>query len=346
LVLNLNECIINGLIYWMYAVSFDGSMKENYLHTAIDVFCMDLFEYTYNLVRQIPDGKISTYGAVAKALGDIRASRAVGRMMNQNPDADDMPCFKIVYSDGRLGGFGLGIDDKIRRLKQDDVSVKNGRIVDFEDVLFDEFKTDYPLKKLRTEQIELSKKVEIIDGFDEIETVAGFDMAYPKNDFDDCCGACVVMDYTTKKVIEEKTVFAKIHFPYVPTYLSFRELPFLKKLVVSLEFKPTVLMIDGNGLMHPYGFGIASHVGVSIDTPSIGVAKSMLCGKLENNVVKKKKKKIGYALFPSKRVRKPIYVSPGHKISFETSLEVVRHLSVYKNPEPLRRAHILATTSI
>ena len=129
-------------------------------------------------------------------------------------------------------------------------------------------------------------------------------------------------------------------------YLSFRELPFLKKLVVSLESKPTILMIDGNGLMHPYGFGIASHVGVSFNTPSIGVAKSMLCGKLENNVVKMGNKKIGYALFSSKRVRNPIYVSPGHNISFETSLEVVRHLGVYKNPEPLRRAHILATTSI
>ena len=170
----------------MHAVSFDSSMKENYLHTAIDVFYMDLFEYTYNLVRQIPDGKISTYGAVARALGDIRASRAVGRMMNQNPDADDMPCFKIVYSDGKLGGFGLGIDDKIRRLKQDNVSVKDGRIVDFEDVLFDDFETGYPLKKLRMEQMELSKKMEIADDFDEIETVAGFDVAYPKNDFDDC----------------------------------------------------------------------------------------------------------------------------------------------------------------
>jgi len=321
-------------------------MKENYLHTAADVFYMNLFEYTYSLVRQIPDGKISTYGAVARALGDIRASRAVGRMMNQNPNADDMPCFKIVYSDGKLGGFGLGIDDKIRRLKQDDISVKDGRIVDFKDVLFDDFKTDYPLKKLRSEQIDLSKKVEIIDGFEEIETVAGFDVAYPKNDFDDCCGACVVMDYETKKIIEEKTIYTKIFFPYIPTYLSFRELPFMKKLVVSLKSKPTILMIDGNGLMHPYGFGIASHVGVSFDIPSIGVAKSMLCGKLENNVVKIGNKKIGDALFSSKRVRKPIYVSPGHNISFKTSLEVVKHLSVYKNPEPLRQAHILATTGI
>jgi deoxyribonuclease V len=338
--------LMNSLINWMYAVSFGSSMKENYLHTTVDVFYMNFFEYTYNLVRQIPDGKISTYGAVARALGDIRASRAVGRMMNQNPDADDMPCFKIVYSDGKLGGFGLGIDDKIRRLKQDDISVKDGRIVDFKGVLFDDFKTDYPLKKLRMEQMELSKKMEIADDFDEIETVAGFDVGYPKSDFDDCCGACVVMDYTTKEVIEEKTVFAKTFFPYIPTYLSFRELPFLKKLVANLKSKPTILMIDGNGVMHPYGFGIASHVGVSFDTPSIGVAKSMLCGKLENNVVKMGNKKIGYALFSYKRVRKPIYVSPGHKISFGTSLEVVRHLSVYKNPEPLRRAHILATTSI
>lgn len=307
---------------------------------------MNLFEYTYNLVRQIPDGKISTYGAVARALGDVRASRAVGRMMNQNPDADDMPCFKIVYSDGKLGGFGLGIDDKIRRLKQDNVLVDNGRIVDFENVLFDEFKTNFPLKKLRSEQMELSKKVEIRDGFDEIETVAGFDVAYPKNDFNDCCGACVVMNYKTKKIIEEKTIFTKTRFPYIPTYLSFRELPFLKKLVESLESKPTILMIDGNGLLHPYGFGIASHVGVIFDVPSIGVAKSLLCGKLENNMVKMDDKKMGYTLFSSKRIRKPIYVSPGHKISFETSLDVVKHLSFYKNPEPLRQAHILATTSI
>ena len=120
---------------------------------------MNLFEYTYNLVRQIPSGKISTYGGVANALGDIIASRAVGRMMNQNPNADTMPCFKIVYSDGRLGGFGLGIDDKIRRLKNDNIDVIDGEIVDFQNVLFKDFNTDYPLKKLRQEQIDLSKNI-------------------------------------------------------------------------------------------------------------------------------------------------------------------------------------------
>jgi len=68
--------------------------------------------------------------------------------MNKNPDADTMPCFKIVCSDGRLGGFGLGIEDKIRRLKEDGIEVKDGRIVDFKDVFFNDFKTEYPLRQI------------------------------------------------------------------------------------------------------------------------------------------------------------------------------------------------------
>lgn len=307
---------------------------------------MDLFQYTYDLVRQIPDGKVSTYGAVARALGDIRASRAVGLMMNQNPDADDMPCYKIVHSDGRLGGFGLGIDDKIRRLKKDNILVEDGSIVDFENILFDDFKTGHPLKILRQKQIELSKIVDIVDDFDRIETVAGLDVSYPKNAFDDACAACVLMDYKTKKVIEKKTIFAKAFFPYIPTYLSYRELPLLTKLVTGLDSTPTASMLDGNGVLHPFGFGLASHVGVSLDIPTLGVAKNLLCGNVENNTVFIDDKKKGYVFSQSKRVKKPIYVSPGHKISFKSSLRIVKHLSSYKIPEPLRQAHIISKKNI
>lgn len=107
---------------------------------------MNVTEYTYYLVKQIPTGKVSTYGAVAKALGNSGYARAVGRYMNKNPDADTMPCFKIVNSDGSLGGFGLGIKDKIRRLTEDGIEVKEGKIVNFKKVFFDDFKTDYPLR--------------------------------------------------------------------------------------------------------------------------------------------------------------------------------------------------------
>ena len=108
---------------------------------------MNIVEYTYYLVRQIPPGKVSTYGAVAKALGNKGYARAVGKYMHNNPNADTMPCFKIVKSDGNVGGFGLGVEDKIRRLRQDGIEVKDGKIVDFEHVFFDSFTTKYPLQK-------------------------------------------------------------------------------------------------------------------------------------------------------------------------------------------------------
>ena len=307
---------------------------------------MNLFDYTYDLVRQIPGGKISSYGEVAKALGDIISSRAVGRMMNQNPNADNMPCFKIVHSDGRIGGFGLGIDDKIRRLNEDNILVKDGKIVDFDIVLFKDFKTEYPLKQLRREQIELSKKVILKDNFSRIETVAGIDVAYPDNEFEEASGACIVMDYKTREIVEEKTVTAKTEFPYISTYLTYRELPVIKKLVKNLKNKPTIFMFDGNGVLHPYDFGLASHAGVVLDIHSIGVAKSLLYGNVIKKVVYINGKKRGYAYYSSKKVKNPIYVSPGHGVSFETSLDIVKHFSGYKIPEPLRQAHILAKKNI
>jgi len=307
---------------------------------------MNLFEYTYKLVKQIPSGKISTYGAVARALGDIRASRAVGYMMNQNPDPDSMPCFKIVKSDGSLGGFGRGIKDKIKRLNDEGIDVKDGMIFDFEKVFFNGFKTDYPLKNLREEQIEKSKKININNFVKNVEYVAGFDVANPKDAFDDACGAVVVMDYKSSKIVESKTVFMKNLFPYIPTYLTFRELPFIKKLLDDIDTKPDVLLIDGNGILHPYGFGLASHVGVSLDIATIGVAKSLLCGSKENKHIYVNGKKVGYMFFSSKNIKKPVYISPGHMTNLDKSIEIVKKLSKFKHPEPLRQAHILATTSI
>jgi len=108
---------------------------------------VDIVEYTYFLVRQIPPGRVSSYGAVASALGNKGYARAVGGFMNRNPDPDSMPCFKIVCSDGSIGGFGRGLSDKMRRLEEEGIKVKDGRIVDFEKVFFDDFSSSYPLKK-------------------------------------------------------------------------------------------------------------------------------------------------------------------------------------------------------
>ena len=307
---------------------------------------MNFFDYTYDLVRQIPDGMVSSYGAVAQALGDKVASRAVGRMMNQNPDADTMPCYKIVHSNGQLGGFGLGIDDKIRRLNEVRISVEKGKIIDFDKIFFNNFKTEFPLKKLREEQINLSKKVKLSDDFKTIKTVAGFDVSYPKNEFDHACGACVVMDYKTKEIVEKKTIFWETVFPYISTYLFYREFPIIRELFNILKSEPTVFMFDGNGILHPFGFGLASQAGVTLDVPSIGVAKSLLYGDIKNNDVFINCKKHGFAHYSSKHIKRPIFVSPGHKISFKTTEKVVKHFSKYKIPEPLRQAHLLAKKTL
>jgi len=311
---------------------------------------MDLYQYTYDLVKQIPPGKISSYGAVARALGDIRASRAVGRMMNQNPDPDSMPCFKIVQSDGKLGGFGRGVEDKIRRLSEDGINVSDNAIVDFDEVFFDAFETDFPLKQFRQTQIDLSKELDFshMISESEVQYVTGFDVAYPfDDDWKMSCGACVTMDYQTGEIVEEQTLFLDTRFPYIPTFLSYREQPFIQELIKKLSVNPSVLLIDGNGILHPFGFGLACHIGVIVQKPSIGVAKSLLCGKQqEDNRILNNDTIAGYAFYANARVKKPAFISQGNMISLDTAISIVEKMSSHKQPEPLRLAHQLATETL
>lgn len=300
---------------------------------------MNLFEYTYDLVRQIPPHRLSTYGAVAQALGDHRAARAVGRMMNQNPDADTMPCFKIVYSDGSLGGFGLGIEDKIRRITHDGITVKDGKIIDFEHIFFNEFQTTYPLHQLQAEQREITKHVTTTDDIPPtINIVGGIDVAYPKNEFDKACAAYIAIDFSTHEIIETQVGYASTTFPYIPGYLTYREYPVIKEVMKKIQTKPSVLMLDGNGILHPRKCGLACHVGIKHNLPTIGIAKRRLLGEIQDNQISYDGAICARSLI-SGRARNPIYISPGHKISLDTSYKITKKLCQYKHPEPLRQAH-------
>ncbi len=311
---------------------------------------MKFLDYFYSLVKQIPKGKLSTYGALARALGDIRASRAVGRMLNANPYAPIVPCHRVVMSDGSLGGFGTGVHKKIELLESEGIGVSGDKIIDFNGVLFKHFKTDYPLRRLREEQQSLRESIKLDDDFKHIETVCGVDVAYDSKDGKSFV-AGVIYDYESMSILDRVTVKGDVEIPYIPTYLAFRELPMIEELMRNVDRKPTLLLIDGNGILHPYGMGIASHAGVKLGVPTIGVAKKLLCGRLKGNLssvgdysdVEYEGRLIGYALRSSPRTTKPIYISPGHKVSFETALAVVKKFCKYKLPEPIREAHALAT---
>jgi deoxyribonuclease V len=303
---------------------------------------MNLFEYAYDLVRQIPPHRLSTYGAIAQALGDHRAARAVGRMMNQNPDANTMPCFKIIYSDGSLGGFGLGIGDKIRRITNDGIQIKDGKIQNFENIFFNEFNTGYPLKKLQNEQKTIKKQVKIKDDIRKpIHTIGGIDVAYPKSEFENACAAYVAVDYITLEITETRLAYATTKFPYIPGYLTYREYPVIKEVLKKIKTIPSVLFIDGNGLLHPRKCGIACHIGVKHNLPTIGIAKRKLVGENQNDHIMIDDEIVASTLI-SGRARTPIYISPGNRISVDTSFKITKKLSRYKNPEPLRLAHRFA----
>ena len=166
-----------------------------------------------------------------------------------------------------------------------------------------------------------------------------------KANFDKYNG-CYILPFYHQKVSvspEEKSVFGKILFPYIPTYLAFRELPLVEKVIDELTNTPTVFLIDGNGILHPYGFGLASHVGVKLKISTIGIAKSLLGGTIKNDIVYIDNKKSGFVFFSSNRVKKPIYISPGHKISFKTSLKIVKNLCKYKIPYNIYSIHFTSS---
>lgn len=162
--------------------------------------------------------------------------------------------------------------------------------------------------------------------------------------------AVVIFDVIERQVTEYQTVEMPVSFPYVPGYLSFREIPPLLRAWEKLEKKPDVLLCDGQGIAHPRRFGIASHLGVHLGIPTVGCAKSLLCGRCAEVAESRgnltpilyRREIIGYALRTRARVS-PVYVSPGHLCDFESAVKLVlATTSKYRLPDPLRAAHSYA----
>jgi deoxyribonuclease V len=193
------------------------------------------------------------------------------------------------------------------------------------------------LAKLKEEQIRLSKKLKISDNFlGNVKTVAGCDIVYTPEKIISVISVC---DAKTLKLKEQKYSVSEIKFPYIPGFLSYREAMPLIETYHKLETKPDILLIEGNGILHPRKFGVASHVGILLDKPTIGVTKKLLCGKVIGDTVYIQKEAVG-KIFGTKDKAKPIYVSPGHCISLKGAVEKVKEtLAMHKLPEPMHIAH-------
>lgn len=192
-------------------------------------------------------------------------------------------------------------------------------------------------------QTELAKAVIQEDGFDRgVNLVTGVDVAYRK----DTAFACAVtMELANLSVMSEITHEAPSLFPYVPGHFHLREAPVIIELLEEME-DVDLLLIDGNGVLHPRRFGLACHVGLKLDTPTIGVAKSLLLGEVQEREgnrapVSVNGEVVGCAVWVQNR-KKPVYVSVGHRISLDTAVDIVEKVSVHGEPEPIRLADLCA----
>jgi deoxyribonuclease V len=189
------------------------------------------------------------------------------------------------------------------------------------------------------------ERVVLEDQFESIRTVAGADLA-----FDPATGVAfagvVLYRFPELQEIERRMARMQLRFPYVPGLLSFRESPILLAAFARLRTEPDLILIDGHGRAHPRLFGIACHIGVLFDKPTIGCAKSLLVGEYDDPPARAgsasplifQNQKVG-AVLRTRRGVKPIFVTQGHRVSLPTAVRLVRAcLDGFRIPKPTREA--------
>lgn len=208
-------------------------------------------------------------------------------------------------------------------------------------------------------QKKLVKKLKLAPDFkvEEIKTVAGIDVSFGE---DQSLAAIVVMSFPDLQVVEQEIAIVKTRFPYIPGLLAFREAPPIIECAKRIKSEPDVLLVDGQGIAHPRRFGIACHIGLLLDKPSIGCAKSWLLGEKQGYPplppIPKEKGTVAYlsdghdvvaVALRSVEGKPPIFISPGHKIDLKTALEITKATlrEGQRLPIPLLSAHNLATES-
>lgn len=207
------------------------------------------------------------------------------------------------------------------------------------------------LEQLKQSQQQLAGQVKLTDEFSSsVKLIGGTDVGF-EDDGRITRAAIVILTYPQLVLVEHHIARIETTFPYIPGYLSFREYPALLAAWQQVEHKPDLLFVDGQGIAHPRRLGIASHLGLLLDMPTIGVAKKRLCGqfqpiaKVAGNVTAliDKQTQIGWVL-QSKNNCNPLFISPAHRVSFDSALKWVNLcLRGYRLPEPTRWADAVAS---
>lgn len=402
-----------------------GAAGSEYAETDCESGLPDIRAEIIRLIRQVPRGRVTTYSALADALGDTRARLFVSRLHNEMmlrkdeadvvPSVEDAGLHRVVNAGGKICGKTAA-----ELLRNEGVPVLNCEIPKdcLETVIFYDFATSSPLRVLRKRQERFSRLMDV-NTTAVFTHIAGIDVAYRG---DTAFGAAVVYSYPDCKYVGSVTAVGHATFPYIPTYLFYREFSMIKKLVDKIitfnhtrhnsdnglyvcsdrgmcgcldgvsdrnagckidgdvagryatcemgsggssaggsdkvrdcgnehvrPHRELLVLIDGNGTLHPRGFGIASQVGVELGIPTAGIAKSLLCGTTAHQPAPGSAVPViqncsvaGYCYTPHGR-KKKFYISPGHMITLGDALRVTKELFEQSETHPLEMAHNIAT---
>ncbi|CUU25472.1 deoxyribonuclease V [Duffyella gerundensis] len=208
------------------------------------------------------------------------------------------------------------------------------------------------IQALRAEQIERAAQVVRHDDFEVMppRLIGGADVGFEEGG-DVTRAALVLLEYPSMKLVAHTVARVATTMPYIPGFLSFREYPALLAAWQQLDQHPDLLFVDGHGISHPRRLGVASHFGLMVDVPTIGVAKRRLCGKFADlseepgarQPLMDKGEQLAW-VWRSKKRCNPLFVSTGHRVSTDTALEwVERCMGGYRLPEPTRWADAVAS---
>lgn len=213
---------------------------------------------------------------------------------------------------------------------------------------------DMTADEARAQQTAMRGLVSLTDGFGEIRAVAGVDLSL-NDEKNEGHAIVVVLSYPDFRILETRYATAPLKMPYISGLLSFRKSPVALEAFAQVETVPDVILVDGQGQAHPRGFGIACHLGVLLDVPCIGVAKSRLYGQFDAQALgetagvsvplwDRGRKQIIGSVTRTKVRTNPLFISPGHRVSVKSATRIVLEcVRGYRLPEPTRQAHNLIT---
>ncbi|MBX9497061.1 deoxyribonuclease V [Yersinia enterocolitica] len=207
-------------------------------------------------------------------------------------------------------------------------------------------------KALRAEQLQRASEISLQDDIasESVRFIAGADVGFEQQG-EVTRAAIAVLRYPSLELVEYQVARVATSLPYIPGLLSFREYPALLAAWAQIQQRPQLVFVDGQGIAHPRRLGVASHFGLLVDVPTIGVAKSRLCGHFEplgddNGALQPlidADEQLGW-VWRSKKRCNPLFISPGHRVSVGSALEWVQHcMAGYRLPEPTRWADAIAS---